>query len=405
MMMHASQRPEAGDAAGSPLPGELARYAGWLGDRPHGWTFREGTSAEPDWVPLRQEHAHRGGRMQSPVLPLDKPADEAAYYSLAFKARTAGHAYWWVDLFDAGGQWLPDINSAVYPGDAIADYRQMIYVERLAQRIQLAFDSRAGVQAGDLVLQRVQPDAAATWCDRVYEALPPLDFAPPSDAFDRLPRTAAALRDGRPWRVVMLGDSLMNDSFNSVFQALVKRDFPRSNLDFTISVRGSTGCWFYGQPEPFNQYVARHQPDLLMIGGISNLNEDRDDFAAGMRKVAAVIRQAQALGSEVILLSPPFSTDWRPVDDRDPSANLPVAAWTETMRSEKNNPFHAWTPYAETARACGAAFWNLTVPTVDYVARSRTPHGFFNRDAVHNNDRGKQIIGRTLQRYFQTAGQ
>ena len=52
---------------------------------------------------------------------------------------------------------------------------------------------------------------------------------------------------------------------------------------------------------------------------------------------------------------------------------------------------------------CGITFWNLTVPTADAIAASRKPHGWFNRDYVHNNDRGKQLIGRVLQRHFQDA--
>ena len=62
-----------------------------------------------------------------------------------------------------------------------------------------------------------------------------------------------------------------------------------------------------------------------------------------------------------------------------------------------------WTPYRDLAKECDVAFWNLTVPTADAIAASRKPHDWFNRDYVHNNDRGKQLIGRVLQRYFQQA--
>jgi len=62
-----------------------------------------------------------------------------------------------------------------------------------------------------------------------------------------------------------------------------------------------------------------------------------------------------------------------------------------------------WTPLMELAAKQGIAFWNMTVPTADYVAQSCKPHNYFNRDYIHNNDRGKQIIGRCLQRYFLTA--
>ena len=63
---------------------------------------------------------------------------------------------------------------------------------------------------------------------------------------------------------------IMQDAFHSQFESLVKREFPKSNLDYIISMRGSTGCWFYRKPENFQSYAAAMKPDLLVIGGISN---------------------------------------------------------------------------------------------------------------------------------------
>ena len=107
--------------------------------------------------------------------------------------------------------------------------------------------------------------------------------------------------------------------------------------------------------------------------------------------------------SKGILMSPPHSVDWRPYDTNNVAAELPVMTWTEETLDQRKTPLLLWSPYAATAKACGVAFWNMTAPTADYVAQSRKPHDFFNRDFIHNNDRGKQIIGRVMQRYFQTA--
>ncbi len=393
----------AGCLADGDAPAALVRYEGRIGEQTQGWQFLEAKAGTKVYVPFEGVYESKGGRMQSPVIPLDKPAGKPAYYSLAFKARTRGHCYWWVDLFDATGQWIPDINSAVYPDAADDNYSQMIYVQGHAAGIQLAFSSASGVAVSDIALRRVSRETAAAWCDDVYAQLPPLAFTAPADAMQRLPGTTAALKDGRPWKVVMLGDSIMNDSFNSVFQALVKRDFPRSNLDFVCSVRGSTGCWYYQNPTNFAAYVTRHQPDLLMIGGISNLNEDKDDIPNGMKKVGRVIDLARAIGCEVVLLSPPHSVDWRPFDAENPGADLPVATWSEATLDPGGARRLLWSPYERQARLSGIAFWNITAPTADYVARSRKPHGYFNRDTIHCNDRGKQIIGRVMREYFLTA--
>lgn len=393
----------AGTLAMGAAAADLVRYAGEITSATPGWELMASEAGKMVQVPFEGSYASKGGRIQSPWIDLDKPTGAPAYYRLVFTAKTAGHCYWWVDFQDAEGHPLPDINSAVYAGADEQVYDQMIYVMGAAASLRLAFQSAAGVAVRDLAVRRVSDAEAAAWCDRIYGALPPLDFEPPADAFARLPRTAAALREGRPWRVVMLGDSIQNDSFNSVFQSLVKRDFPESQLDFVISVRGSTGCWHYQAPENFPAYVARYKPDLLLIGGISNIRPESGTVQENFADAARVVEQAQALGCEVALLSPPHSVDWRPFDPAHPEAALPAMIWSEETLDPKGSQRLRWTPYRDFARERGIAFWNVTVPTADYLAASCKPHDWFNRDFIHNNDRGKQIIGRVLQRHFRTA--
>lgn len=387
-----------------PLPGELIRYDGEIDTRA-GWRFLDSNAGEKVYVPFEGFYESKGGRLQSPVIALDKEPGRHACYAWDFTAHTDGHCYWWVDLFDAQDNPLPDINSEVYREPGQTRYRQMIYATGLARHIQLAFQFTTGMSVRDIVVKRVCDETAARWCDQTYAQLPPLKFEPPADAFTRLPTTAQALHRGRPWRIVMLGDSIMNDSFNSVFQALVSRDFPKADLDFLISVRGTTGCWYYQDPEQFQAYVARHQPDLLVIGGISNIEDEYDEskIAQAIDAIARVTEQAKSLGCEVLVLSPPHSIDWRPFDPANPSADLPPVGWNESIPLPNTKRRLFWTPYRDVARRCNVAFWNMTVPTAEYVAQSGKPHNYFNRDFIHNNDRGKQLIGRVLQRYFLTA--
>jgi hypothetical protein len=386
------------------LAGEaLYSCPGNISDPAHGWQFLKSEAGEMVYVPFEGYYESKGGRMQSPTIALDKQPGEAAYYSLKFTAKAITDCYWWVDFFDAEGKPLPDTNSAVYPGPDAADYGQMLYIQGSAAAIQIAFQSKGGVDVGGIVMKKVPAETAQKWNDALYATLPALDFHPANDSFRLLPKTADALKSGKPWRVVMLGDSIMNDSYNSVFQALVQRDFPQSRVDFIISVRGSTGCWFYQDPQNFEDYVTRHKPDLLMIGGISNLIGYLDKIPEGMQKIKAVIDQARGLGCEVVLLSPPHSVDWRAYDPKNIAANLPAMKWSEETQDERNGRPLLWSPYEALAKDCGIAFWNMTVPTGDYIANSEKPHGFFNRDYIHNNDRGKQIIGRILSSCFLTA--
>ena len=361
------------------------------------WTFLASEEGKTVYVPFEGPYESKGGRMQSPLIKLDKKTGESACYSIGFTANASGHCYWWIDLFDRDRKPLPDINSAVYPGDKPQRYDEMIYAGPDAEYLCLAFVSKAGVSVSDISIQKVSASEAASWCDKVYSELPALRFHAPPDSFRRLPKTAAALKNGTPWKIVMLGDSIMNDSYNSVFQALIQRDFPASRAEFIISVRGGTGCWHYETPENFREYVTKYKPDLLMIGGISNLNNDKSDPHRAMLRIGNVINQAKALGCEVILLSPANSADWR----KDAKSGQ---AWNETSFEHNQVPILMHGLFRETAEKYGIAFWNMTVPCADYLADSGKPLGWFNRDVVHNNDRGKQIIGRVLREYFLTAG-
>ncbi len=370
---------------------ELCRFDGRISNRVPGWQFLESKGkGELVYVPFEGYYEDKGGRLQSPVINLPEVSDANNYYELTFRAKTNEQCYWWVDYFDAAGQNMPDCNSAVYPGES-RDYRQVFVTPPRAAAIQLSFLSQAGVEVSDLAVRQITCKDAAQWCDELYAELPPLKFQPPAGALKLAPKTAEALKSGKPWRVVMLGDSIVNDTYTSVFQALFKREFPGANFDFIISVRGSTGCWFYREEANFLEYVAKYQPDLVMIGGISNKYQPEDIEAIGK-----VIEMSRGLGAEVILMSPPYAFDWR----ADAS---PGQQWSEQLGIDSNYWSLINSGQKALVKKMDVAFFNMTDPCNDYVANSGKPLGYFNRDKVHNNDRGKQIIGRVLVEYFKSG--
>jgi hypothetical protein len=162
------------------------------------------------------------------------------------------------------------------------------------------------------------------------------------------------------------------------------RVYPKADLKFICSVRGSTGCWYYQEPENFKKYVAALKPDLLVIGGISH-KEDID----AIRRVIEMARKQ--IGCEVLLVSGPLDEDWRKHDDGRTEAELPVQTWTP-------DPFIG----KQKALAAEMQIEFLDMATVwhDYLGASRKPFQWFHRDRVHGNDRGKQIAGRILEAYF-----
>ena len=334
------------------------------------------------YIPFEGVYPNKGGRMQSPWFTLPDTKGQGAYYRLTFEAKTAEHCYWWLDYRDENGERIPDCNSEVYAGDDVREYDEVVYVPGAVRQVQIAFVSRGKVEASDIRFATATPEEAAAWADALYATFPPLKFDAPADSMALLPRTVAAMKDGTPWRVVMLGNSIMNDSFNSLFMALVQRDFPKSRFNVIASVRGATGCGYFQRPDAFPKYVLAQKPDLLII---------RD--SSGGESLSRVIRWSRdQTGCEVLVISNPLSGDWREQQG--------TLDWRSLMDEPNYSPFNV-APLRDWAGKLNVAFWDVTTPGNDYVAS--VPDLDFTRDGTHNNDVGKQIIGRVLHRYFLTA--
>ena len=365
-------------------PVEFFRTDGEISQAQSGWTYDAGAGTNTVYLPFEGNYPDKGGRRQSPVFSLNKNDDRPGYYRLRFKAQSAEHCYWWLDYFDQNGRMLPDCNSAVYPGNDYRNCDQVVYVPGAVRKIQIAFVSKGQVKASDVRFSLATAKEAAWWCDEVYKTLPPLQLSPPSDFMKLLPKTAAALKNGAPWQVVMLGDSIINDTFNSNFQSLLQRLYPEANLSFICSVRGSTGCRYYQEPEHFKSYVADLKPDLLIIGGISH--EGNID---AIRKVIETARQN--IGCEVLLMTGPLGADWRKYDKEQPEAELTAQTWTPDPFIEKEK---------QLAEELHVGFLDMASVWHTYLGASHKPWQWFNRDRVHGNDRGKQIAGRIIEAYF-----
>lgn len=366
-------------------PTELFRTDGPVSAAGSQWEYLAGTKDKMVYIPFEGMYPNKGGRMQSPWFELPDTKGQGAYYRLTFKAKTAEHCYWWLDYHDKNGKSIPDCNSEVYVGDKVRDYDEVVYVPGAVRRVQIAFVSKQKVEASDIRFTTATAAEAAQWSDDLYKTLPPLKFVAPADSMKLLPKTVAAMKNGKSWRVVMLGSSLMNDTFNSLFMALIQRDFPKSNFNVVTSVRGSTGCSYFRKPEHFKKYVIDQKPDLLIVLG------DRREGA----HVAEVVKKARReVGCEVVVMSGALGQDWRRKDDVfDPSL---VKAGAKSRASSV-----AAVP--DFVSKLKVAYWDLNALATDYLITAGDVD--FNRDWVHANDNGKQIIGRLLHKHFLTAKQ
>ena len=357
---------------------------GEISDKCSGWTFIP--TAGTGGITYQASEGYgpaKGGQLLGPALPVNENAFR--FYLLRFDARAAESGYWGIFFYDKEGKALvSDIYSSIYGGAEKRHYERVFYGRETATGFRPFVQSVRGVEIWDLTIQPVSAQEAAAECDRLYQTLPPLSSTPPLHRLHRLPKTVEAMKAGTPWRVVMLGDSIINDTFNSNFQSLLQRAWPKSDLRFICSVRGSTGCGFYQEPESFRAYVKNLRPDLLILGGISHGND-----LEAIRRV--IERTRKEIGCEMILMSGPLGKDWRAFDANHPDAALPEQVWTPDPFVEKQRRL---------AGEMQIEFMDLATAWHEYLGKSRQPHNGFQRDDVHGDDRGKQIVGRMIEACF-----
>ncbi|MDR2849784.1 MAG: GDSL-type esterase/lipase family protein [Verrucomicrobiota bacterium] len=226
--------------------------------------------------------------------------------------------------------------------------------------------------AGMTPLQRI---------DAIYAAMDPVAYAPPPGRFANIPETLAKLRGGGELRMVLLGDSIMGNTSGSSFELLLMRDYPSCTIIKIPSLRSSTGCKYYQEENRVQDYVLRHNPDLLVIGGISN--------GGDAEAVRSVVRQVRAKkpDTEVLLLTPVFGAVR---DDHIKNYTREIDTTTDNFRRNLQR----------VAAEESCAFFDMTGPWWEYIQTSGKTPGWFMGDAVHANDRGCQIIGRLLREWF-----
>ena len=298
-----------------------------------------------------------------------------AYYSIEFKGKTTGAGQWGVlndyfSAYDSGGQWADHFK--FFRHDPGTSYTNVMF---------LPTTTNAHVYVDDVVVKKLTSGEAAAMQDRYFATMPAFTFTPPAERHANLTRTLGKLKSGGDVKVVMLGDSIIADTSRGYFDPLVERTYPGSSVDVVTSVRNATGMWWYKEESRVQSYVLDHDPDLVMIGGISH----QDDVAS----VREVIRQIKAASPETeILLMSELA-----------GSNNPY------LRPELRDPLDPTVPGWRAEMYClavemGVEFLDMTRPWADYIVSSGKPYEYFMRDPLHLNANGSQVAGRILESYF-----
>jgi hypothetical protein len=351
-----------------------------------GWAIeanREGVTPDGAWQPASAETPPgltvSRGRWRSPLLAT-RPFQ---YVELRLRLRVTGRVYWALRHRTAAGELLTaDHYSCVDTTAGWADYQACGRVPADAVGTELIIEPAEG-SACHLASAGLGPATAATawaWMQRLQRALPPFAFTPPAERWARLPRTAASRAARAPLSVVMLGDSIVNDTANALFEAGLAVDLGWP-WQVVSSVRGSTGCPYYQEPAHFANHVARFRPDLLIIGGISH----GGDLAA----LRSVLHQAALAGCPEVLLLTPGIHRGDPRERGD-----------ATVR-ERGHHAEFVARLATLAEAEGVAYFDLEGAVADYLRQHPALDiNGFRRDVIHANDQGRAVYAALLHAWF-----
>ncbi len=314
------------------------------------------------------------------------------FYRLTFASR--GHSgYWVMRFFDANGAELnADNYSTIYESSDWVRNDVCVMARDGAAKAMIGFRANGGeVFVDDVKLAAIGRADALAWADALYQALPPVSLSPQADRFKDLPRTMAKLRAAQELRIVTLGDSIANDMSNSHFQLLIERMYPGAKITLIHAIRGNTGCWYYEKDNMVQPYVLDHQPDLVIIGGISH--------GGNSSCVRNVIKQVRAKQPDVeflfmtgAMIEPGMNYGWIQKGLSHPSADV--------YKRARDGETKFYNDLVAVRDADRFATLDLRDAWEKYIQTCGRPRDYFQRDFIHSNDRGKQIMGRLLAEFF-----
>lgn len=363
------------------------------------------------WALDRGETHERFSGQGAPVTiegePWESPrvdVEPLAYYRVVFRARGGDGALSGVIFENGGGQALTaDAYDGIRAdeGNEWVEQRVVVRTGYDAARLFLRIHPVArAFEIDQLVVERVTPEEARIEIDQLASKVPVIPFTSPSDRAAQLPRTSAILREGGKLRIVMLGDSICNDTSQSLFELLLMNGRTDLEIEVITSVRSATGARWYRRSNRVEAYVLRHNPDLLIIAGISH--------GFDTEAIRSVIRQVREQSDAEILVLNGAITPPESLMDR----MLASPGMTDSRREENEERMRrrisALIRQAETfnhrlrqmCREEEVAFFDIRHAWDQALLRSGLSVDLFLRDSIHANRLGKQWAGRLLYLYL-----
>jgi len=392
-----------------------------------GWTTNGNTAAWTTNAAFSGTHSiadSNGVSWLSPMLD----TTPLQWYRLSFKSLAPGavenpgaigYAYWAAQFFDTNGNLLTeDQYSAVFQSSDWVTNEFRIRAKSLAGtngtllpvRMQIRFQSIAQVlYIDDVLVETTTPQEVAQWGDAYYDTLPAkLAYVPKSDRWANLPLTMNRLRTGQNLRIVMLGDSVEQDSANAPWDVWLERLYPGATIQMISSTRGGTGVSYFAND--VQDWVLAYRPDLLCIGGIDN-PDDMSYYQTIVDQVRAD-NVAYDYTTEFLMLTEQWSPNIQGGIYCFVASNL-----TELDQVPANNPggVPIGTFRGDLLNFCAAnncEYLDLTGVQCQFIYgpaaaagvgppdANGNPYSYWQRDSTHSSDHGKMIQGRMLEAFF-----
>jgi alpha-L-fucosidase len=216
--------------------------------------------------------------------------------------------------------------------------------------------------------------------EKMQAEMPPGKFILPPPDWKNLKRTRRLLTEGGEFRLLAVGDSIVNDTMRSGWVAKLQEAYPKASIKATVYVRGGGGCQHFKAEGRVAKYILPRKPNLVFLGGISqkdigSIREVIHQLRAGLPEV------------EILLATGTFGT----ADPRDAKA-LASASHSGTGA------------YGQELRKLAVeehcAYLDMTTPWAEYIRSSKLhPHRFY-RDVVHANEYGEQILAKIMMAFW-----
>ncbi len=348
------------------------------------WTPPDKKENTPGYITSKK------GRWHSPTLKVDP----FQYYRLVLETRTPERAFWAVKFYNNRAEIdSADVYSDIFASESWRKDEFVFMAEKESAGVNL-FVKKKGKEKPPVDVSRVKIEPISdknvlNWADTLYEELPELNYEPPAERHSKIQSTIQKLKNGKQVDIVMLGDSIANDMSNGTPDILLERAYPKADVRWISSVASGKGAWYYKKKNRVQEYVIRHDPDLLIIGGVSH-RADTDS-------IQTVIEQVRAKIDPDILVIPGVIT---PLAESEGWIKG-LARKSDMTREEARKALETFPErLKEKAKELDVEFANVRNAWDQYIEASEKPREWFMRDGIHGNVRGKQIAARILIRYL-----